>query len=71
MDSAQVTIESLQRDGPRIIAVGAVMMTCAFDAVLLRFLAKFHNVKHFGTDDVLIGLSMFSFFVTEVLVMRG
>ena len=71
MSAAQDTIASLRDDGTEIITIGAVMLSLAVSAVLLRFLAKSQIEKKFGLDDVLIGIALVSYSTAESLVLRG
>ena len=71
MSAASDTIVSLRNDGPKIIAVGAVMLALAVCSVILRLLAKAANEKEYGFDDLLIGCSLASYLASESLALRG
>ena len=71
MSAALDTIASLRGDGPEIMAVGAVMLVLAICSVALRLLAKAANEREYGFDDALMGFSLVSYLVSEVLVIRG
>ena len=71
MSAAEDTIASLRNNGSEIIAVGAVMASLAIVSVVLRLLAKAWNEKEYGIDDILIGLALLWYLLTESLVLRG
>lgn len=66
-----VTLAILHDYGCEIIAIGSVMLTVAFGAVVLRFASKSLNVKKFGHDDLFMGFALVCYLAMESLVLRG
>ena len=47
------------------------MLVLAFVSVLLRLVSKAFNEEEYGLDDILIGLALLWYTISESLILRG
>ena len=71
MSSAEDTLRSLHDNGPKVIALAAVMVALATGAVALRYVSKLAFAKEFGIDDIFVGISLVFYLATGACVMEG